>query len=71
METIGFASLPLTVRIAAMGSYFMAWVMFAEFVIDRHGLDAWLPFYRVGNVCPYELALIVILVWWWFRLSRR
>ena len=48
----------------------MAWVMFAEPVIDRHGLDAWLPYYRVGNFCPYDVAVILALTAAWIRLSR-
>ena len=46
-------------------------VLIAEFVIDRHGLDTFLPFYRVGNLCPYELAVIAVLAFAWVRLNRK
>jgi len=47
-----FRSLPLAVRLATMLAFFLAWVLFAELIIDRHGLDTYLPFYRVGNFLP-------------------
>jgi hypothetical protein len=70
MKTIAFTSLPLFVRLSALATWFMAWLLFAELVIDRHGLDTWLPYYRVGNFCPYDVAVIVALGIAWFRLNR-
>lgn len=62
MATIAFANLPLIVRFATMMSYFLAWVMIEEFIIDRHGLDQYLPFYRVGNLCVYDFVVALALV---------
>ena len=70
MEPIPFRTLPFAVRITTVATWFMAWVLFAELVIDRHGLNEWLPFYRVGNLCPYDLAVIALLVFAWVRLNR-
>jgi hypothetical protein len=70
-ESIAFRRLPLVVRIATMLTLFMTWLMFAELVIDRHGLDVYLPYYRVGAPCPYDLAVIALLVFYWIRLHRR
>ena len=70
MARVRFRELPLITRLATMLAYFMAWVMFAEFVIDRHNLDRFLPFYRVGNLCPYDLAVALILAVSWWRLHR-
>jgi hypothetical protein len=70
MESIAFKSLPRTVRIAALATFFIGWVLFAELIIDRHGLGAWLPFYRVGNLCPYDIAVLAMLAWAWVRLNR-
>ena len=70
MNRIAFKSLPLIVRISTLASWFLAWVLFAELVIDRHGLDSWLPYYRVGNFCPYDVAVIAALVFAWVRLNR-
>lgn len=60
MTKLRFKDLPRAVRVAAATSFFMAWVLFAEFVIDCYGLDRFLPFYRVGDLCPYDLAVVAI-----------
>jgi hypothetical protein len=65
-----FRNLPFTVRIASFLIFFWSWVLIAELVIDRHGLDRFLPFYRVGNFCPYEVIVIGLLVLLWIRLHR-
>ena len=67
---IRFRSLPLAVRIATMLAFFMAWILFAELVIDRQGLDAYLPYYRVGALCPYELVVLAVLGLAWWRAHR-
>ncbi len=68
---VRFRSLPLVVRVATMLTYFVAWVGFAEVVIDRHGLDAYLPLYRVGDFCTYDAAVLLILAVSWWRLHAR
>jgi hypothetical protein len=70
MTPVSFRSLPLIVRLATMTTFFLAWVLFAEIVIDRHGLDRFLPFYRVGNLCPYDIAVVAALLLAWWRLNR-
>lgn len=71
MLKIHFADLPFVVQLATMSIYFLSWVTFAELVIDRHGLDKHLPYYRVGNLCPYDIAVITILGAMWVWLTRR
>ena len=73
MTTAGirFRSLPLAVRLATMLAFFVAWILFAELIIDRHGLDAYLPYYRVGNFCPYDVAVLLILAFSWWRSRSR
>lgn len=66
-----FKTLPFIERLATFLTFFFAWVLFAELVIDRHGLDAYLPFYRVGNLCPWDLAVVALLALGWWRLHRR
>ena len=57
MQQIAFHQLPLWVRIAAILTVFNTWVLIAEFVIDRYGLDGYLPFYRYGAVSYTHLTL--------------
>lgn len=71
MKAIIFADLPVVVKVATFATYFIGWVLFAEFIIDRHGLDRYLPFYRVGNLCVYDLGVAALLVVLWFMLHRR
>ena len=70
MRRIAFWQLPLWVRLAAALTVFNTWVLIAEFVIDRYGFDDYLPFYRYGDVCLWEVALIIILVVLFVRQSR-
>jgi hypothetical protein len=66
-----FRSLPLIVRLATIVTPFLAWLLFAELVIDRHGLDRFLPLYRVGNVCAWDVAVVLACAVGWWRLHRR
>ena len=71
MQKIAFYQLPLWVRIATVLTIFNTWVLIAEFVIDRYGFDEYLPFYRYGDVCLWEVALIIILALGFVKASRR
>lgn len=71
MTAIKFANLPLSVRIMTCASIFMAWVMVAEFVIDRYRFDEFIPYYRVGDVCPYDLLVAGLVFVFWVLAHRR
>lgn len=71
MQKITFAALPGLVQFTSMAILFIGWVLFAELVIDRHGYDHFLPLYRVGNVCPYDFAVVLALAATWIALRRR
>jgi hypothetical protein len=59
MERIAFYRLPLSVRLAAALVLLNTWILIAEFVIDRYGLDDHLPFYRYGDVCLWDIAVVL------------
>ena len=73
MSKVPFRDLPFLVKAAVFVGFFTAWVTFEELVIDRYGLWRFLPFYKVGLFCTWDvLALLVIgsgLAW--FSLPRR
>jgi hypothetical protein len=71
MDQIRFAHLPFLTKFSSVLTLFLSWVAFAELIIDRHHLDHFLPFYRVGNLCPYDLVVIAALVGVWFMLHRQ
>jgi hypothetical protein len=71
VSTIPFAQVPLVVKIAVGVAFFNAWVSIEEFVIDRVGLWKFMPYYKVGEACVWDLgvaSLIVLAIW---RGSRR
>ena len=65
MTPIRFKSLPFIVQLTSIMTIFMAWVMIEEWIIDRHGLDRFLPYYQVGNLCLYDAAVALILLALW------
>jgi hypothetical protein len=70
VQRIAFYQLPLWVRFAAALTVFNTWVLIAEFAIDRYGLDEYLPFYRYGDVCLWDIAIIVGIAVVFTRASR-
>ena len=70
MQRIAFHQLPLWVRLAAALTVFNTWVLIAEFVIDRYGLDQHLPLYRYGDVCLWDIAVIAALAVGFMKASR-
>jgi hypothetical protein len=50
-----------------------SWALFEELFVDRHGLWRYMPFYRVGDACVWDLAatIAVVLLITWLRRSGR
>ena len=61
MKTLQFKQLPLVVKIAVGVVFYNAWWSIEEFVIDRHGLWKYMPYYKVGDACVWDLAVAVII----------
>lgn len=70
MTQITFAQLPFLVKFSSVSVLFIGWVMIEEFIIDRHNLDRFLPLYRFGNLCIYDVTVILLLVGLWAYLHR-
>lgn len=63
--------LPLIVKIAIALTFFNSWVLFEETVVDRHGLWQYMPLYRVGNLCVWDVvAMLVIVPSVWYALHK-
>jgi hypothetical protein len=54
--------LPLIVKLAVVLTFFKSWVLFEETVVDRHGLWKYMPFYKVGIFCTWDLAALLIII---------
>lgn len=70
MHPVTFVKLPFAAKLSAFFTPFILWVMFAEFVIDRQGWHAALPFYKFGAFCPYDLAVLIVTAILWMRAEQ-
>jgi hypothetical protein len=59
---IRLADLPILVRLAVGLSFFSAWVIFEEGVVDRTGLWELMPGYVKARLCPWDLAALGIVL---------
>ena len=71
MARLSISELPGLVRWGLVAAYFTAFVCFEEFVIDRHHWDRFLPLYRVGDLCVYDVLALAAIVLTVFRPWRR
>jgi len=64
--------LPILLKITAVVTFYNSFVLFEELVVDRQGLWRYLPFYKFGKFCIWDLAaiaaisLIVLNEWRYF-----
>jgi hypothetical protein len=71
MTNVHFSQLPIAVRVMTCLSMFMAWVIVAEFVIDRYGFDRYIPFYQYANICPYDFLAAALVILFWISAHKR
>jgi hypothetical protein len=58
--------MPGIVKFAVWLTFLNTWVLFEEFVVDRQGLWRYMPYYRVGKFCPWDLGAMILfgfIVW--------
>jgi hypothetical protein len=66
MKKIKFIQLPFVVQIAVVLTFYNTWVMIEEFVIDRFGYCQYLPFYKKGIFCIWDVLALTLLVIFFF-----
>ncbi|MGA3345241.1 MAG: hypothetical protein ABSC76_10270 [Terracidiphilus sp.] len=73
MKRVAFAELPWTVRVILGLAAFNLWWSFEEFVIDRFGVWRFLPDYRFGRLCVWDLTVAagIAAAVWWFSVRGR
>lgn len=69
MENLSFRQLPLAVKISVAVTFGTAWMCAEGFVIEPLGLWKYMPYYKVGNFCLWDLAVSVIIVFTAWRAS--
>jgi hypothetical protein len=47
-------------KIAIATTFINSWVIFEETVVDRHGLWRYMPFYKVGLFCVWDVAVLAV-----------
>jgi hypothetical protein len=57
MKRVSFAELPWIVRVVLGLATFNLWWSFEEFVIDRFGVWRYLPDYKFGRLCVWDLTV--------------
>jgi hypothetical protein len=62
---------PAIVRFAVWLTFFNTWVLFEETIVDRYGLWAYMPYYRVAKLCSWDIAAMVLLAFLVSRVFRR
>ena len=71
MQTLTFKQLPLAVKIVVGIAVNNAWWSIEEFVIDRHHIWRYMPYYRVADPCVWDLAVALITTFLIWRASTR
>ena len=71
MGTVTFGQLPMIAKMAVGIAFLEAWVSLEQLVIEPTGLWHYMPFYRVGGFCVYDLTIILLVVAGLWRLSRQ
>jgi hypothetical protein len=72
MSKVSFRELPLVAKIAIGIAFNNAWWSIEEFVIDRSNVWRYMPDYRVGKVCIWDVsvALLTVIGLWWLSRPR-
>ncbi len=71
MKRLSFKELPLVVKITVGIAFLNTWILFEELVVDRQGLWKYMPFYKVADVCVWDLTVVLIIVAAIWRASVR
>jgi hypothetical protein len=71
MGTVTFRQLPMIAKMAIGIAFLEAWVSLEQLVIEPTGLWHYMPFYRVGGFCVYDLTVTILVAAGLWRLSRQ
>ena len=59
------------VRFACWLTFFNTWVLFEETIVDRYGFWEYMPYYRVGHLCAWDIGAAVLLIFVVRSMLRR
>ena len=52
----------MIVKIAIAMTFINTWIILEETVVDRHGLWRYMPFYRVGLFCAWDVSVLTVIL---------
>ena len=58
------------VRFAVWLTFFNTWVLFEETIVDRYGWWEYMPYYRVGRLCSWDIGAMVLLGYLVWKFTR-
>ena len=61
MSNRGARELPILVKVSVALTLFNSWVLFEETVVDRLGWWKYMPCYRVGKFCEWDVGAILVI----------
>ena len=62
MPVPGWSRFPFLLRLAVGLTLLHSWVLFEEIVVDRLGWWRFMPCYRVGRFCEWDVAAILVIL---------
>lgn len=71
MQQIQFGSLPTLAKFGIGAGILFLWTVFENQVIERFGIYQYMPFYRVGSICAWDIAAITVIYASFIYISRR
>lgn len=58
------------IRFSVWLTFFNTWVLIEETIIDRYGLWTYLPYYRFGRLCAWDIGAGALIAWGVARALR-
>jgi hypothetical protein len=71
VEGVAMREVPGIVKAAVIVTFFNTWVLFEETVVDRYGLWQYMPYYRVAQLCSWDIGALALITWITLRTLRR
>lgn len=63
MDRPVFSHQPTFVKIAVGLTVYNAFVFFEELIVDGYGIWQYLPFYKLGKLCIWDVAALAAIAW--------
>jgi hypothetical protein len=64
-------AVPGILKATVIVTFFNTWVLFEETIVDRYGLWEYMPYYRVGKLCSWDIGALALIIWSTCSLFRR